>query len=289
MPKRIEFIAPVEAIRGQLSGRQNLLYAENDNKAYEGPVGSKNYARNYTPRFVGAKIASSGKKYFSVRTKSCNHLTAKAKKAMALLGGAGALYAGILAAKGTTYANLYAQWIELTAMGETRSFRTCIMAAIRVALQSGAENVIYAGPRGAVTFKNPWYDGTMTSDAMVSDLILTKFWMELAPGAFSVTINGLTGFGNENAHDFAQIAAIPALNGVQFKIVDDLIDIPEGYEKLADLGSGYVVQSYTTPVNGEHYDAIFIKSNKRSVIGNGGVSSTPDWYELVNVEVAVNE
>lgn len=37
--KRIEFIAPVEAMRGNLSGKQDLLYVENDNKAYEGPVG----------------------------------------------------------------------------------------------------------------------------------------------------------------------------------------------------------------------------------------------------------
>ena len=56
--KRIEFISPVEAMRGNLSRtKQTLLYAENDNPAWDAPVDKRSYARNYQPIFVGAKVA----------------------------------------------------------------------------------------------------------------------------------------------------------------------------------------------------------------------------------------
>lgn len=84
--KRIEFIAPVEAMRGNLSrGKQTLLYAENNNPAWDAPVDKRSYARNYQPVFVGAKRSSDGHKYFSVKTKTATLITAAAKLNMALL------------------------------------------------------------------------------------------------------------------------------------------------------------------------------------------------------------
>lgn len=199
--KRIEFIAPVEAMRGNLSGKQDLLYAENDNKAYLGPVGSVNYARNYSPRFIGAKIAKNGKKYFTVRTKSANHLTAKSKKAMALLGGTGAIFGSIMRDKTSElYASLYAQFIELQNAGSKKTFRQSVCDAIRAGLESKLGQIPYAGPRGVVYITNPWRAQGQTPNVSISQEILIKFWSELAlsPAAVGYA-NGLPFLSDGNA------------------------------------------------------------------------------------------
>lgn len=195
MAKRIEFIAPVEAMRGNLSGRQNLLYAENDNKAYEGPVGSVNYARNYTTRFIGAKRASDGRKYFSVRTKSANHLTAAAKRAMALLGGTGAIVAAILRNKtGEPYSQAYAQWLELQNLGNNKTFRETLSGWIRSALVAKSATIPFTGPRAVYSIKNPFMNATQTTGAVIGTDIVVKFWTELgASGAVTFTIDGAIG------------------------------------------------------------------------------------------------
>lgn len=105
--KRIEFIAPVESMRGNLSGSQDLKYRENDNPAYEAPNGDA-HALNYQPRFVGAKRSKDGLKYFSVRTKSTTKLNAKTRTTMAILGSIAAIRSAIQFDGGTDWANLKA-------------------------------------------------------------------------------------------------------------------------------------------------------------------------------------
>lgn len=83
--KRIEFIAPVEALRGNMSGSQTLVYAENDNPAYEAPDG-RQYARNYKPRYIGFRRAKDGAVYFGVKRKSATKINKAAKITMAALG-----------------------------------------------------------------------------------------------------------------------------------------------------------------------------------------------------------
>ena len=83
--KRIEFIAPVEAIRGNMSGKQTLLYAENNNPAFDAPEGVQ-YALNYTPRYIGYRRAKDGKVYFSVKRKAATKIDASSKITMAALG-----------------------------------------------------------------------------------------------------------------------------------------------------------------------------------------------------------
>lgn len=248
--KRIEFIAPVEAMRGNLSGAQDLRYAENDNKAYEGPVGSVNYARNYSPRFIGAKIAKSGKKYFTVRTKSASHLTTRAKKAMALLGGVGALYGAIVSNKSSQlYQQLYAQWLKFVEHGSTNTFRQSLSGAIRTALESGAANVTYAGPNGVIQFKNPWYDGSMTQNAMVSQAILVKFWTELAPNGIVFSVDERKGV---------------AVNGESFQMlieedVHNILGLTQqvvGSNTYIKLGSLWVTEDGEYSTNGDEIQPI---------------------------------
>lgn len=193
--KKIEFIAPVEAMRGNLSGKQDLLYPSENNKAYEGPVGSVNYANNYAPRFVGAKIAKSGKKYFTVRTKTANHLTAASKRAMALLGGAGAIYAAIVRDKsaGSLYARLQAQYVALQALGLTDSFRKWVTDKLRSALIAHDAQATFAGPGGSIGVDNPWGKFSGELNVQVSNAIRVKFWTELVSGGFVFTVDGLKG------------------------------------------------------------------------------------------------
>lgn len=94
--KRIEFIAPVAAMRGNLSGRQTLVYAENDNKAFDAPQDKRNYARNYSPRFIGAKRAKDGHTYFATKTKSATTTSVNTMTAMAAMGAAAAYYACLI-------------------------------------------------------------------------------------------------------------------------------------------------------------------------------------------------
>ena len=250
--KRIEFIAPVEAMRGNLSGKQDLRYAENDNKAYDGPLGSVNYARNYSPRFVGAKIAKNGKKYFTVRTKSASHLTKRAKKAMALLGGTGALYAAIVKNKSSQlYQQLYAQWLRFVDMGSTNNFRQSLSGAIREALAASDSLVTYAGPNGVIQFKNPWYDGSQTTDARVSQSILTKFWTMLAPQPAAVGyFENMPILAKYRATSLGQIAQNNNLN------ISDLVEV-EALDPDNPAGphitDAYTLESLIQTIEGVRY------------------------------------
>lgn len=83
--KRIEFIAPVEALRGNMSGSQKLVYALNDNPAYDAPNG-RQYARNYKPRYIGFRRAKDGAVYFGVKRKSATKVDAASRLTMAAMG-----------------------------------------------------------------------------------------------------------------------------------------------------------------------------------------------------------
>lgn len=83
--KRIEFIAPVEALRGNMSGSQTLVYAQNDNPAYDAPEG-RQYARNYKPRYIGFRRAKDGAVYFGVKRKTATKINRASKITMAALG-----------------------------------------------------------------------------------------------------------------------------------------------------------------------------------------------------------
>ena len=193
--KRIEFIAPVEAMRGNLSGKQTLVYADNDNPAYEAPVG-RQYARNYRPSFIGAKRASDGRKYFSVKTKSATLITAASKKRMAILGAAGAVYGAILANKASaTYTALVALFQKQNADIRAKGMRKYFCDWAFNALATKSQNISIPDlsiPAGApVEVKNPWFNGEQTTGVEVSNEVLIKFWGILAPNGAYVYVDGV--------------------------------------------------------------------------------------------------
>lgn len=189
--KRIEFIAPVEAMRGNLSGAQQLEYPTDNQGAYEGPAGSVNYARNYSARFIGAKIAKTGKKYFAVKTKTANHLTVKSKNAMAVMGGTGAIVASILRDKtAAIYTNLYGAWVASQELGGTRTFRKFLTDYVRRMVVSKSASIHVQVSSFGQTIENPWNTASATPNVQVSQAVLVKFWSELAANGIIIDVEG---------------------------------------------------------------------------------------------------
>lgn len=85
MAKRVNFIAGIEAMRGNVSGKQKLLYPTNNNKAYDAPLDKRSYANNYRPSYVFARRAKDGLVYFSVKTKHAVKNTILTLKNMAAM------------------------------------------------------------------------------------------------------------------------------------------------------------------------------------------------------------
>lgn len=251
--KRIEFIAPVEAMRGNLSGAQNLNYPTQNNKAFESPEGSVNYARNYTSRFIGAKRASDGLKYFAVKTKTATHITARSLMAMALLGGAGAMYAALVRDKTSDiYTRIYAQWVELQNYGSTKTFRRYVMYTFRQTLASKSSNSTFAGPRGSITVNNPWVSEEQTVGVHVTDAILAKFWAQLSANGITFDVAGSKGIAT-SGETFDELIEsgdknILNLNRAQFGSV---ANITYGGQFLK-YGSDYVLATDTIVANGKY-------------------------------------
>lgn len=190
--KKIEFIAPVDSMRGNLSGAQTLVYPTADNKAFDAPSG-KNYARNYQTRYIGNKRSSDGLKYFGVKQRTATTITAASKRAMALLGATGAIVGAIFAAKddtgalGELYAKLFAQYTEKHALVPSiGSFRKNLSDAVRFGLERKMPIIYYNGPRAAVGFYNPWihYADDPETDTWVPKInanVLHQFWSILGP------------------------------------------------------------------------------------------------------------
>lgn len=204
--KRIEFIAPVESMRGNLSGTQkDLVYPTNDNKAYDAPTGVRSYARNYQPIFVGAKRVSDGKKYFSVKTKTAVNITDKSQKAMALLGGTAAIIAAILRNKtGQVRLNCVTAFLYAKSQGEehTGTLREFLTYKIKNALNMKRPGCFVARLSATQMFaiQNPWssieYDGA--SVISITNESLVKFWPLLADSPVVFEFEGLKGVAHNN-------------------------------------------------------------------------------------------
>lgn len=190
--KRIEFIAPVEAMRGNLSGEQKLVYAENDNPAFDAPVGSVNYARNYQPRFIGAKRAKDGLKYFSVKTKSAVNLTPEAKQHLAIFGGAAAIY-NAMKKSTSIWMKLVVAYTAFTQNGGTMSIRQYAIRALMRGLEAQQADIVLSYGSKTCIIANPWW-GDLSSQSgdnvTIATESLVKFWEELCPNPLIFYVQG---------------------------------------------------------------------------------------------------
>lgn len=104
MSKRIQYIMPVEWVRGSLSGAQTLTYG--GVQAYDVSTTEKTAADYYRPTLVAKRLARNGRLFYQVRTRTSVHLSSIARMNLAVLGGAGAIFAALVNRGGNVHRNL---------------------------------------------------------------------------------------------------------------------------------------------------------------------------------------
>lgn len=199
---RIRFISPVEALQGNMSGKQKLVYPTSDNKAWESPDG-KQFARNYTPRFIGAMRAASGKTYFAVKARSAVNMTESVRRQQAITSVA-LLYANAVTTDAAGYTAAMAIWRDHIAAGYNKY--TTLRGFLNAMLQEGLaskDRVISVGVQGVsetrLTVTNVYvWNSTTEGDVTpeINRVQMAKFFPYLG-----VSGNGSfeTGFGAINA------------------------------------------------------------------------------------------
>lgn len=197
--KRIEFIAPVEAMRGNLSGEQKLKYARNDNPAWDAPVGQTNYARNYQPRFIGAKKSANGMTYFTTKTKSASNNSAAARLAMASMGAACAYYNAYRAALKTGDAGALLLQSCCNKYKAGRTERAYLMPIFVSMFKNKTATKRIGIPGITVCYLENPFISTADGDVrfVLSVTIQEKFWMTLADNPIHFDVQGLIGIAHE--------------------------------------------------------------------------------------------
>lgn len=169
--KRIEYIAPIDYIRGNISGRQDLKYSGGD--AYALPANSRVSADSYQPRMIARVMRKRtyNIKFFQVRTRTTVNMSAASRLNMALMGGTGALVGSLLSDKTSA---IYQSCIALTPKGMT--LRSFLSPIIRSGLAAKDPSFIVGS---GVEIVNPWVS-TATPNVPVAQTILDKFASELS-------------------------------------------------------------------------------------------------------------
>ena len=253
--KRIEFIQPVESMRGNFGAKQDLRYAENDNKAFESPDGKTNYARNYQPTFIGAKIARTGLKYFAVKVKSATTNSAAWRLVAALMGAMSAIYGWVIK-QSAIVLQLNVQYAAAIENGYKGTFHKYVGAAIRESLAAKLPTIRLVGPTATVTLGNNPFSSAAEAIA-ISKAVLTKFWTQLCPNGISFKIGNSTAIaitGNtfmniaaERANEEVPIPEPKRIDvvGLYYNVKDlqdnDKTYVRHGDQYLADA-DGYAVQ-----------------------------------------------
>lgn len=160
--------------------KQNLVYAENDNPAWNAPAGTQ-YARNYKPNIIMTFSEKTGKQTFFVKTKSSIDNSPAGHKRMALFGGTQAMIAGIKKNPNLT-ADLYDEYVKVK--DQYKSFNSWLAKWIRYGLSVKLATL----DLGTVSMKNPWVSGGTGTEVVVNPESLRKFASELCPA--SIVIDG---------------------------------------------------------------------------------------------------
>lgn len=219
----IEFLAPVEAMRGNLSGKQDLLYPTQDNSAWDAPSGQRSYARNYKPRYIGNKRSSTLKTFFSVKRRQAVYQSEDNKYNQALLGATQAVYAAIRNSAermpGTNYLiwdylqMIYRQKREYGELDARTTPRMYITDTIRTALDLKTAAIGFQAPTLTnLVVYNPWNHSSVVTGAVtvsVSASVLVKFWTQLAPNGMYFYVRNEVGIsvidGSTSSFTFDEI------------------------------------------------------------------------------------
>ena len=247
--RHIEFIAPVAAVRGNLSGKQNLLYPTKNNSAWDIPSDKRNYATNYAPRYVGAKRSRDGRTYFSVKQRSSVSMSDAMRKQQAVLGGSKAIYDALIhnpltigrmqalyheSPERNSYGWSMYKWAYYQISGQVGSK----IAGIRIIGKLNGQTPLVV--------QNPWI-GTSVVGAVIitiSDEILAKFWMQLANNPVQFTVDGAIGLARPG-DDFDDVMN-SNYNVLGISIVDSKAKIGALFISFDHNGTKYVGNDDTT-------------------------------------------
>lgn len=187
MARKVIMSVPFEGFGGSLRNKQDLRYAENDNKAYEAPLG-RQYARNYKPTIIITHFAKTGKQSFQIKTKSATKITDQSLMNMAVLGGAGAIIGAILANKvAPLYVALDQAYAVAVKSGELRTFRAWLSDKIQYMLKNKQNSCIFGNPVLVTTrINNPWVSGGTGTNVNIAQKTLLKFALQLCPALIAV-------------------------------------------------------------------------------------------------------
>ena len=262
--RKIEFIAPVAAMRGNLSGKQSLVYAENDNPAFDAPEG-RQYARNYGPRFIGAKRSSDGKTYFAVKTKSAVKVSPMFRKQTALLAASSEI-ANICMHNLSLIQGLTDRYKQTAPEGW--SFKRWLMSIIRTGLKD-KRHFAFSGTSLAALFVGNPYIGTPIPasgtdiSSQYSQRLLAKFWPELSDG-FVKVVGGRTILVDSYMERVSEIVAKPHYNTAPVAIATGGVELPDDiqpyYESEALWGKPCVVGA-SEIVDGQSYEVMYVVYN----------------------------
>lgn len=171
MAKKIIYIAPVDALGGSLSGRQSLDYGASHSSAYNVPTGDVEPANVYLPRLVAMYCSKRNHRYFQIRTRHTINMTAAMRHNLAVMGGAGAIFAAVVRDKS---AQLYNDCVQ--ACPKDWSLRGWMVPIIRQGLARKDSSLVIAD---GVTISNPWNAGQGTT-VNIEQAIIDKFAAELS-------------------------------------------------------------------------------------------------------------
>ena len=197
--RRIEFIAPVEAMRGNLSGNQELRYPTDNNKAWDAPADKRSYANNYGTRYVGAKRSRDGHKYFAVKQRSATLINDNTRQQMALLA-CSSVIANILMQDLRVMTQLQEFFLASAASRNGWTLKRYLQDGARQGL-AGKTHITFIAEgdvsvqETSITISNPFINTALPAGGYDINQyfpveLLVKFFPQLSNGGFVFTIVG---------------------------------------------------------------------------------------------------
>lgn len=239
MAKRVDMISPFDALRGNVSGRQKLQYAQNNNPAYEAPEGT-NYARNYKPRYVVAKNSKTGIVHFSVRTKNAAVNNTKTNRVQGALAAARSAY--YKAMKDLTIVGKLMQLYGVSAAkanGESM-YKWFVDKAIACYRQQ-APAFTFSGTVGStvvtVTIDNVFCQGTTGTPLALDEDVRVKFWGALARPGITFEID------DEKGIAFAGMTWGALVEDNQLNVLKLILSSLEEGEYIGKNGTAFLLQT----------------------------------------------
>lgn len=174
--KRIEFLAPVEAMRGNLSGDQVLVYKDGK-RAYDVTGVEPVTAQNYDNRYIGSKRSINGKKFFSLKSKSTTNLGTDSRLAMAAFGGSCSVAKNAMADLTLigTLQNIYLAKRQAGLIPAGRLVRNWVQTEVYPMIKNKQASVTISQGTYTVTINNPWVNGGTGKDITIPADLKTKF------------------------------------------------------------------------------------------------------------------